>query len=122
MMKNIALILLLLLTSSCIATDSLSEPEVSIKRQKQLMHLLLADCGSCHGMTLKGGLGPSLLAQDLKVKTNQQLFYIIKFGTTETPMPPWEQFLNDSEINWMINTLRQQSWQLLDLENKEQHQ
>jgi mono/diheme cytochrome c family protein len=27
-------------------------------RQAELLHLLKHDCGSCHGMTRKGGLGP----------------------------------------------------------------
>ncbi len=111
MKNNIALILLLLLTSSCSAIDRLSEAEVGIERQQQLIHLLLADCGSCHGMTLQGGLGPSLLAKDLHNKTDEQLFNTIKNGTLGTPMPPWEQFLNDSEIHWILNILRQQSWE-----------
>jgi hypothetical protein len=31
------------------------------QRQKELIHLVRQDCGSCHGMTLQGGLGPALL-------------------------------------------------------------
>ena len=35
-------------------------------RQAELRYLLKQDCGSCHGMTMKGGLGPALLPQTLK--------------------------------------------------------
>ena len=34
-------------------------------RQAELLHLLRHDCGSCHGLTLKGGLGPPLLPATL---------------------------------------------------------
>ena len=37
------------------------------ERQDQLRYLLRQDCGSCHGMTLKGGLGPALLPDNLIV-------------------------------------------------------
>ncbi len=83
---------------------------ISAARQIRLMDLLLADCGSCHGMTLKGGLGPSLLAEDLKNKSDALLFYTIKEGRKNTPMPPWKPFMTDDEIRWMIQQLRQQTW------------
>lgn len=35
--------------------------ELTRVREKQLIHMVKQDCGSCHVMTLKGGLGPTLL-------------------------------------------------------------
>ncbi|MBY0432057.1 MAG: cytochrome C oxidase Cbb3, partial [Rhodospirillales bacterium] len=32
-------------------------------RQAALFNLLAQDCGSCHGLTMKGGLGPALLPE-----------------------------------------------------------
>ncbi len=83
---------------------------ISASRKTRLMDLLLADCGSCHGMTMKGGLGPSLLAVDLKNKSDAMLFYTIREGRKNTPMPPWKPFMNDDEIRWMVKQLRQQTW------------
>ena len=40
----------------------------SPERQKELVRLVRQDCGSCHGMTLAGGLGSPLLPANLKDK------------------------------------------------------
>ena len=44
-------------------TSLLSIPPVSADEsidRRQLEHLLLQDCGSCHGLRLTGGLGPAI--------------------------------------------------------------
>ncbi|MGL5987379.1 MAG: hypothetical protein ACRCZ5_10960, partial [Burkholderiales bacterium] len=38
------------------------------QRQQTLLHLLKQDCGSCHGMSMKGGLGSPLTAASLADK------------------------------------------------------
>ncbi|MDX2370482.1 MAG: hypothetical protein QNK36_19105, partial [Colwellia sp.] len=45
----------ILINPSYANDKSLSNP-----RKAQLTHMVKQDCGSCHGMTLKGGLGPAL--------------------------------------------------------------
>jgi len=40
-------------------------------RQTELLYLLKHDCGSCHGMTRKGGLGPALLPANLRDRPPQ---------------------------------------------------
>ena len=42
-------------------------------RRAQLVHMVREDCGSCHGMTLKGGLGPSLLPAALAGQPDDSL-------------------------------------------------
>ena len=81
--------------------------DVSEQRQQELKHLLKHDCGSCHGMTLKGGLGPPLLPESLKDKPNELLFVTIREGRHGTPMPPWKSQLNEDDVNWIIQLLRQ---------------
>ncbi len=76
------------------------------QRRQQLLHLLHQDCGSCHGMTLKGGLGPPLLAPNLQNQSEQALTAVILFGRPTTAMPPWEHILSESEARWLARYLK----------------
>jgi cytochrome c55X len=75
-------------------------------RQAELMHLLKHDCGSCHGMTRKGGLGPALLPETLVARTDEQLVLAVLDGRPGTPMPPWRGLLTEAETVWLIRALR----------------
>ena len=79
---------------------------LSSERQAELKHLLLHDCGSCHGMTLKGGLGPALTPDALLNKSEEFLFQTINYGRHGTPMPPWQGLLTETEIHWIVSTLK----------------
>lgn len=78
-----------------------------VTRQQQLVHLLKQDCGSCHGMTLKGGLGPALLPETLQGKPTEFLISTILLGRPGTAMPPWDAFLSRSEAHWLVLQLQQ---------------
>jgi cytochrome c55X len=75
-------------------------------RQKALVHLVREDCGSCHGLTLKGGLGPPLTPDALKGKDAKMLVSTLLFGRGGTPMPPWQPFLSESEAEWIVQQLQ----------------
>lgn len=75
------------------------------QRQTELIRLVRQDCGSCHGLTLAGGLGPSLLPTSLRGKDSQYLKHTILFGRPGTPMPPWREFLTDDEAGWLVENL-----------------
>ncbi|BCG63621.1 MAG: cytochrome c55X [Methyloprofundus sp.] len=79
--------------------------EPTTARQAELRNLLKHDCGSCHGLTLKGGLGPSLLAKDLADKPNDYLVSTIQQGRSDTAMPPWQPFITEAETRWLIEKL-----------------
>lgn len=79
----------------------------STTRQGELLHLLKQDCGSCHGMTMKGGLGPALLPQDLAGKPDEFLVHTVLEGRPNTAMPPWQGMLDREEAQWLILQLRQ---------------
>lgn len=74
-------------------------------RQKELVHLVRQDCGSCHGMTLKGGLGPALLPETLRDKPADGLVATIVGGRPGTAMPPWRQFVSEDEARWIVDKL-----------------
>lgn len=78
----------------------------SVDRQSELKHLLLHDCGSCHGMTLNGGLGPALTPEALLNKSDAYLLQVINDGRPGTPMPPWSGLLSQTDMQWLILTLK----------------
>ena len=87
--------------------SSAVQAELPVSRQSEILHLIRHDCGSCHGMTLKGGLGPPLTAERVGQKSAGELAVIIRNGIKKTPMPPWEGILNDEDIAWIVKQLQQ---------------
>ena len=102
-MKQAALIAASLGLLACVAESA----DISALRQAELLNLLKHDCGSCHGLTLKGGLGPALTAEALKQKPLDLLTATILYGRTGTPMPPWRPFLTDSEAAWIASWIKE---------------
>lgn len=80
--------------------------DVPAPRQQELVNLVRQDCGSCHGMTLQGGLGPPLTAAALGGKPAEYLRGVILDGRAGTPMPPWRPFISESEAKWMVDMLK----------------
>lgn len=75
-------------------------------RQTELLYLLKHDCGSCHGMTRKGGLGPALLPANLRDRPPQLMVNTVLDGRPGTPMPPWRGLLTEQEVQWLVDALR----------------
>lgn len=80
--------------------------EISAARQQVLRDLLKQDCGACHGLTLKGGMGPALLPETLKSKSDDFLADTILNGRVGTAMPPWQPFMNRDEALWLVDLIR----------------
>ena len=74
-------------------------------RKSELLHLLKHDCGSCHGLALKGGLGPALTAWALDNKPALYLVDTILAGRPGTPMPPWKAMLSRQDATWLVDVL-----------------
>ena len=94
----IALAALLLVAAANLSADK--------TRQEEISYLLKQDCGSCHGLRMKGGLGPPLLASKLAGKPDEYLRIIIAKGSPANGMPPWEALLSDTDIDYLIHLLR----------------
>lgn len=75
-------------------------------RKDELKNILLQDCGSCHGMTLKGGLGPALTTDALQGKADIYLQQTILEGHAGTPMPPWKDILSGADIDYLVSLLK----------------
>ena len=96
-----------LLIVSLMFISGLALAEVTSSRQTELTHLLKQDCGSCHGMTLKGGLGPALLPDQLKGKPTDYLVMTILEGHPNTAMPGWKTMLSADDALWIANQIKQ---------------
>jgi len=73
---------------------------------KRLEHMVNQDCGSCHGLTMKGGLGLPLTPEALEGKPAEVLAEIILDGVPGTAMPRWRPLLSEDEALWMANYLK----------------
>lgn len=78
---------------------------ISPQRQAELRHLVKQDCGSCHGLTLKGGLGPPITAESIAEKPHDAMLTTLLHGRPGTPMPPWSNLLSHDEAVWVIDLL-----------------
>ena len=80
---------------------------ISVSRQQDLRNLLVQDCGSCHGLRMKGGLGPALLPSMLRDKPAEYLSAIILDGRPGTAMPAWRPLISPVEARWLASLLLQ---------------
>lgn len=84
-----------------------AEPALDADHRQRLHDLLVQDCGSCHGLRMTGGLGPSLTPEALAGKDRHSLEASVLHGRPGTAMPPWQGLLDEREVEWMIDQLLQ---------------
>jgi cytochrome c55X len=75
-------------------------------RQAELRNLVQQDCGSCHGLAMKGGLGRPLLPANLRSFPDRAVADIILDGVAGTPMPPWRGLITEAEALWIAQSLK----------------
>jgi cytochrome c55X len=63
------------------------------------------DCGACHGIMLRGGLGPALTPEALAGRSAGELRAVIRDGRPGTAMPPWSGQLTDAQIDELVELL-----------------
>ncbi|MGB3316561.1 MAG: cytochrome c [Albidovulum sp.] len=80
--------------------------EVSPDRAEKLEHMVIQDCGSCHGLTMKGGLGSALTPDVLAHAEPEGLALIILDGVPGTAMPRWRPVLSEDEALWIARYLK----------------
>jgi cytochrome c55X len=87
--------------------DGAREQFLAPGRHAQLRHLLKHDCGSCHGMTLAGGLGPALTRDALADKPLEYIEATILHGRAGTAMPGWQGLLSEADARWIAHRLKE---------------
>lgn len=78
------------------------------ERRAQLEHMAIQDCGSCHGLTMQGGLGSPITPRALTGRDPQALAATILDGVPGTAMPPWRPLLTEAEALWIAEYLKQE--------------
>jgi cytochrome c55X len=103
-----ALIVLALasLAALTVVPTAAAAEQVTAERADTLRYMLTQDCGSCHGLTLAGGLGPSLQPQAVADKPVEYLAVSILYGRPGTAMPPWSALLSEQEVLWLARELK----------------
>ncbi len=96
----------LLLALLCLAAPAIAgEDAVGPADAKRLEHLVLQDCGSCHGLTRKGGLGSPLTPEALAGQDRDLIATVILDGVPNTAMPPWRPLMTEAEAYWIADYL-----------------
>lgn len=99
------LLALPLLTGAPLA--ALADTEILSQIHKdRLTDFVQQDCGSCHGITLEGGLGGPLLPENLEHYDLDVLQEVILGGLPGTAMPRWRGFLNEEEAAFIAEGLK----------------
>ncbi|GAB1393940.1 hypothetical protein MASR1M60_21040 [Rhodocyclaceae bacterium] len=80
---------------------STGDPEFA----RETVRLVRQDCGSCHGMSLQGGLGVPLTKEALAGQSAEALAVIILHGKHGTAMPPWKTLLSEAQARWIAERL-----------------
>jgi cytochrome c55X len=100
--------LLAALALACSAAAAADAESPAPGRRNELTRMVRQDCGSCHGMTLKGGLGPALTSEALREKPAEMLVAAILSGRAGTAMPPWRNFVSETEAAWIVEQLQKE--------------
>lgn len=93
--------------AAALAATALRAGELAPLDAGRLSDLVRQDCGSCHGLTLRGGLGKPLTAEALAQWDRDQIAAIILNGVPGTPMPPWRPLLSEAEARFIADMLKQ---------------
>ncbi len=94
----------LLVGASAAARAETQRPDAA--RRGALVQLLVQDCGSCHGLTLRGGLGRPLRPEDVADRDVDLLAAVILDGLPGTPMPPWRGLLDEADATFLAEALK----------------
>lgn len=101
----LAISMLALTLATAVEADSSTPGKITPVRERELAHFVRHDCGSCHGLTLRGGLGPPLTPEALRGKPVEYIKAMILDSRPGTAMPPWRPLLPEAEAAWIAENL-----------------
>lgn len=89
-----------------LAADGLLAGPMANAGERQLERMVIQDCGSCHGLTMKGGLGRPLTPEALEGQDAETLAGIILDGIPGTAMPGWRPLISEPDALWIARYLK----------------
>ena len=95
-------------TALCVllAANAAQAVEAADDKAAKLERLVIQDCGSCHGLTLKGGLGNPIDVDTMQHYAREDLRDIILNGIPGTAMPPWRPLITEDDALWIADHLK----------------
>jgi len=103
--RGMRILAYVLMVAGISAVATTAESGAAPVNANELIRLVRQDCGSCHGMTLQGGLGTPLTREALTGKPADYLATVILHGRLGTAMPPWKTLLSETQANWIADRL-----------------
>jgi cytochrome c55X len=88
-------------------SSSAQAGEFDFKTHSEMSDFVRQDCGACHGLSLKGGLGRPLLKENLDHFDLETLEEIILDGIPDTAMPPWRGLLDEAQAKQIAKALKE---------------
>ena len=104
-MKTVAFFFLVFCLISVVGATEHGTLQTPAINSQELVRLVRQDCGSCHGMSLQGGLGTPLTRTALNGKPADYLAATILYGRPGTAMPPWKTLLTEGQAQWIADRL-----------------
>jgi cytochrome c55X len=105
LVAHVAVFLGAALVAAYASASDAPTPQPDGERYRELVHIVRQDCGSCHGLTLAGGLGPALTAAALAGKPAEGLVATIIGGRPGSAMPPFRGIVSEAEAQWIVDQL-----------------
>jgi len=100
-----------ILFAALLSASGASATDYTALSGDRLAEFVRQDCGSCHGLTMKGGLGRPLTADRLTHFDVESIRDIVIDGIPGTAMPPWAGILTDEQADWIARRLKEGSLQ-----------
>ncbi len=80
--------------------------EITNERQSELLYFVEQKCPACHGIGMRGSIGPALSKANLQHLSVNAVTLTILYGLPEKGMPAWEAQLSEREASWIAELLK----------------
>jgi len=80
--------------------------EVTNERQSELLNFVEQNCPACHGIRMRGSIGPPLSEASLQHLSVNEVTLTILYGFPEKGMPAWETQLSEKDAYWIAEFLK----------------
>ena len=83
--------------------------EVTDERQSELLDFVEQNCPACHGIRMRGSIGPALSKANLQYLSVNAVTLTILYGLTDKGMPAWEAQLSERDAYWIAEFLKRRN-------------